>query len=100
MCKFNEAWVGWCEQPGEPYCAKHTDLKCESCGKQATRSCGETGQFVCGSPLCADCEHTIHEDGTNGGIGFDASPPPEGMKRHCKKTEQRCLPWYRRPAGL
>ena len=96
MCRFNDSWAGRCGQPGEPYCAKHTDLKCVSCGKQATQSCGETGQFVCGAPLCDDCEHTLYEDGTNGGIGFNMRSPPEGMKIHCKKSEQRYQPWYAR----
>jgi hypothetical protein len=42
----------------------------------------------------SDCEHTIAGDGTNGNIGFYRTAPlPEGMKEHCKKTEQVNFPW-------
>ena len=98
-CGFDQAWVGNCKTPvasENDRCEKHTK-KCVSCGVMATRSCDQTGQFVCGAPLCDDCEHTIAADGTNGGIGFNAQSPPEGMKDHCKKGEQRYSPWYSRP---
>jgi hypothetical protein len=50
---------------------------------------------VCGALLCDECEHTIAEDGTNGGIGFyRTSPLPEGFKEHCKKADQVYKPWY------
>lgn len=94
MCKFIKAWIGVCDKPGEPMCEEHSTTLCSSCGKAATHECAETGQFVCGAPLCNDCEHTIYEDGTNGGIGFNQQEPPEGMKFHCKKTEQKYEPWY------
>lgn len=93
-CGFEEAWVGPCD--ADSPCKEHQDLKCASCGSQATRSCDETGQFVCGAPLCDDCEHTTAADGTNGGIGFNAQPAPEGMKKHCKKNDQKYKPWYGR----
>lgn len=99
ICGFNEAWIGDCKtsvaKEGDR-CFKHTDLTCGSCGAPATHTCAETGQFVCGAPLCDDCEHTIVESGNNGGIGFNAQAPPEGMKSHCKKTEQRYKPWHAR----
>jgi len=98
-CKFNQAWIGECGKPtvdGSEYCKEHKDEKCCSCGSQATRSCSETGQFVCGAPLCDDCDHTTFPDGTNGGIGFNEQKLPEGMKRHCKKTEQKYTPWFMR----
>lgn len=98
MCNFNNAWVGTCNNSGDPYCKEHAELKCVSCGNQATKTCDSTGQFVCGAPLCDDCEHTIFQNGTNGGIGFNAAQPPEGMKSHCKKTEQVFKPWYEREA--
>lgn len=70
-------------------------FSCGSCGAPATHDCDETGQFVCGVPLCGECEHVNFEDGTNGGVGFDAMPLPEEVrKRHCKKTEQKFKPWY------
>lgn len=86
-CKFRPAWQSRCNQEN---CKKHKDLKCCSCGEQATHQCEETNGFVCGELLCNNCEHTIGEDGTNSG------KLPEGMKRHCKKGEQVYLPWYMR----
>jgi hypothetical protein len=93
-CGFNEAWIGVCNEPNP--CKKHSDLKCVSCGNKATRTCDETGQFVCGAPLCDDCEHTIAEDGTNGGIGFYKTSNFAGLKEHCRKTEQVNKPWFER----
>lgn len=100
-CKWIAAWIGKCDKPvveGSEYCEEHVKEKCCSCGAQATHSCEETGQFVCGEPLCGDCEHTIFPSGTNGGIGFCAEPCPEGMKRHCKKTEQKFKTWWEQEA--
>lgn len=94
MCEFNMAWVGKCKVVGA--CPEHDGLVCDSCGKPATHTCDETGQFVCGAPLCEECERTINEDGTNGGVGFNQKNPHEGMKTHCRKTEQKYLPWYER----
>src|SRR4030042_541253 len=99
QCKFIIAWMGQCKNDtidGLEYCQEHSKEKLCSCGEQATRSCEETGMFVCGSSLCDNCEHTIFPDGTNGGIGFDQYKCPEGMKRHCKKTDQKYQPWYMR----
>jgi hypothetical protein len=96
FCNFNIAWVGKCKKPAvkNGRCEEHADLVCASCGAPATHSCEETGQFVCGASLCDDCEHTIAGDGTNGNIGFYRTAPlPEGMKEHCKKTEQVNFPW-------
>lgn len=98
MCIFQEAWIGQCKRDGDPLCATHSDGICVSCGSTATRNCEETGQFVCGELLCGDCEHTIFPEGHNGGIGFNAAKLPEGMKRHCRKTEQRYKPWWARDA--
>lgn len=95
ICGFSKAWIGKCNNK-KGKCIEHDGLKCSSCGESATRSCPETGQFVCGVPLCDNCEHTIYEDGTNGGIGFDGKQRPEGMKQHCKKGEQRHTPWHER----
>jgi hypothetical protein len=96
LCGFNEAWRGNCKKPAikNGKCEEHADLVCASCGAPATHSCYETGQFCCGAPLCNDCEHTIADDGTNGNIGFFRTAPlPNGMKEHCKKTEQVNFPW-------
>lgn len=94
QCDFIEAWIGRCPMPATTNgkCDKHAVMKCASCDAPATHTCDETFQFVCGAPLCGECEHTIHENGTNGGL----SAPPEGMKSHCRKTEQRFKPWYLR----
>lgn len=94
-CVWVKAWVGKCDQPAvKNGCCEEHQKECCSCGKTATHDCEETGQFVCGAPLCDDCEHTFHEEGHNGGIGLNAQKPPEGMKSHCRKTEQRYQPWY------
>ena len=96
-CKFQLAWVGKCKNPAinNDVCEEHSKMICVCCGSQATHECAETGQFVCGVPLCDDCEHTIGMNGTNGNIGFfRTSPLPEGMKGHCKKCDQKAFPWY------
>jgi hypothetical protein len=96
-CGFGIAWSGKCKSPAifdSGRCGEHAAKVCISCGATATHQCEETGQFICGYDLCDDCEHTIFESGTNGGIGFCAEAPPKGMQRHCKKTEQRFKPWY------
>jgi len=96
-CRFQQAWQGPCTQDvvDKGFCSEHSKLFCASCGAKATHNCAETGQFVCGAPLCDDCEHTTAEDGTNGGTGFiQCSPYPEGFKAHCKKSEQVYTPWY------
>lgn len=80
LCSFDLAWIGKC---GKPNCEKHATLKCGSCGAPATHECDETMGLVCGVPLCADCEHEISDDGTNG-----------RTMRHCRKDAQKFLPWY------
>jgi hypothetical protein len=91
-CKFNLAWVGPCKEETEvEFCEKHSNLKCCSCGEQATRECPETMGLVCGAPLCNNCEHTMRSNGCNSGGEL-----PEGLKGHCKKTEQVYQPWYMR----
>ncbi len=93
QCQFDKAWIGKCDNPtteGSKYCKEHTDLKCCSCGKQATRECSETMQFVCGFPLCDDCEHTIRSNGCSSGGDL-----LKDLKGHCKKTEQVYQPWYK-----
>ena len=100
QCKWSQAWLGRCK--GEAgimgYCGEHDSKKCSSCGDPATHDCGQTGQFVCGAPLCDRCEHAIFPDGTNGGIGFDAARlPVDGLtKRHVRKDAQKHTPWYTR----
>jgi hypothetical protein len=83
VCDFQKAWhSGPC---GKHDCQQHKSIPCVSCGTRATQECAETYGFVCGAPLCAECEHEIAEDGTNGGIS-----------KHCRKGEQKYLPWFAR----
>lgn len=60
-CKFILAWQGHCnrESVGDSdRCEKHKDVKCCACKKPATMQCPDcSGSFVCGSPICDDCEH-------------------------------------------
>lgn len=86
-CSFGRAWIGECGNDADEsgFCEKHKGIKCCSCGKQATRECSETMQFVCGAPLCDDCEHTIRDNG---------GQLPNGLKGHCKKSEQVYKLWY------
>lgn len=97
-CEFGKAWIGLCNEPTDGdnnYCEEHIAIKCCSCGNQATKECSETSQFVCGFPLCNECEHTIHENGCNSG-----APLPKGLKGHCKKSEQVYKPWYKRKTKI
>lgn len=91
MCEFNIAWVGQCKGDGSPRCEKHAKEKCIVCGELATHQCDETAQFVCGFSLCNNCEHRISPEGDNGGIAYMSKAG------HCRKTEQKHLPWYMRP---
>lgn len=102
LCNFGVAWLGDCPaqvaEEGQR-CEKHANLKCASCNAPATHTCDETGQLVCGTPLCDNCEHAIAPDGTNGGVGFYTTVPKEmqkDWKTHIKKTEQKYEPWYAR----
>lgn len=88
-CKFNISWVGVCNSnpvDNIEYCEKHLGMKCCSCGERAPHDCYETmNGFVCGAPLCDNCEHEINENGTNG-----------GNFKHCRKDAQKFKPWYER----
>jgi len=58
-CPFDRAWMSRCGEPAAPgssFCEKHAAWRCQACGKPAVKDCGETYQFVCGTPLCAACE--------------------------------------------
>lgn len=59
-CGFQRAWAEKCQTPVDKtgdHCPCHT-WDCVSCGEPATRDCPDTGQFVCGCPICDNCEHT------------------------------------------
>jgi hypothetical protein len=51
-------------------CDDHKDLKCSVCGKPATHGCSYTGQFVCGQPLCDECEGWEDTSKEPGSWGF------------------------------
>jgi hypothetical protein len=65
-CTFDLAGTGACNKParismtykeGEYHlCEDHSKVRCGICGKPAIRQCSFPGQFVCGKPLCPDCE--------------------------------------------
>lgn len=71
-CKFSVSWVGACKAPadGSGYCEKHRATACGVCGAQATHDCAHTGQFVCGYPLCSDCEGHTDTSKPGGAWGF------------------------------
>lgn len=54
-CKFDNAWVGYCNLktvPGKLYCKDHLNMKCVVCGKQATHTCTWASSLSCSAPLC------------------------------------------------
>lgn len=59
ICEFKDPFKGECtrEADDDGYCEEHGAMKCVSCGGQATRLCPFAATFVCGEPLCDDCEH-------------------------------------------
>ena len=91
ICCFDLAWIGKCKNVADDsgYCEEHKGIMCCSCGEKATRECEETMSLLCGAPLCDNCEHTIHSNGCNSGGEL-----PDGLKGHCKKSEQVFKPWY------
>lgn len=56
-----------CDESG--ICEVHKQRKCVVCGEQATHECNYTGQFVCGAPLCDNCEEGQAGD-SNKGLGW------------------------------
>ncbi len=72
QCKFDICWVGRCKGQathGE-FCEKHSETRCCVCHQQAVTECDHTGQFVCGAPLCANCEGHTDTSQSPGGWGF------------------------------
>jgi len=84
-CTFDKAWIGKCAKPAvtNDRCEEHNNVLCVSCQKPATRECEHTGtQFVCGYPLCDNCEHNAPEPGKAGIFGLGGG--------HCdKETAQK-----------
>lgn len=71
-CRYSIAYVGWCNRPRQlsGFCSTHSQTRCSSCKAQATHDCSYTGQFVCGSPLCDDCEGWEDRSKASGSWGF------------------------------
>ena len=70
-CRYSIAWQGACKTECEgDICEKHTKVVCCVCGHQATNECNHTGQFVCGAPLCNNCEGHTDASKPSGGWGF------------------------------
>lgn len=70
-CRYTPAWSSACgtECEGE-ICAAHADRKCVSCNAPATNECNHAGQFVCGYPLCDNCEGYVDTTKSGGSWGF------------------------------
>jgi hypothetical protein len=74
------------ETNGGLVCDTHAVRECSSCGAQATQECDYCGQFVCGAPLCDDCQGFEDRSKDSGAWGFmnhshrrkPTPPPPEG----------------------
>ena len=71
-CRYLPAYSGRCGAlAGESgFCAHHVGKECRVCGVQATNECNHTGQFVCGTPLCSDCEGWVDTSKASGSWGF------------------------------
>lgn len=71
-CRYSKAWIGGCGKPAvaNGLCEEHAAVECRSCGAQAVQECSYCGQFVCGTPLCADCEGYEDHSKPAGSWGF------------------------------
>ena len=71
-CRYRPAYANGCGAlAGESgFCANHVGKKCCVCGDQAANECNHTGQFVCGAPLCGDCEGWVDTSKAGGSWGF------------------------------
>lgn len=72
-CEYVPAYSMGCGKAasdGARFCPQHSGVTCESCGAPAVEECNYTGQFVCGTPLCRDCEGFNEEGKPGGAWGF------------------------------
>lgn len=61
ICAYDMGYGGKCTstiKDGTPFCNGHLGKLCTGCGQQATNDCTVELQFVCGYPLCNNCQHT------------------------------------------
>ncbi len=70
-CNYSEAYRGRCGAPGTvgERCERHAAVTCQ-CGAPATHECSYAGQFVCGRPLCDECEGWEDSSKSSGAWGF------------------------------
>lgn len=90
-CPFDKAWIGPCGQPvtERSMCAEHAPLVCKSCGAPATQSCEfDGGQFVCGAPLCADCEHLPPPPDAYFGVGSGHAKKDVAQRAWAERAKQ------------
>ena len=72
-CRYEISWVGRCSRSaaeGSDYCHDHAGKQCCVCGEQASHECNHTGQFVCGAPMCVNCEPSTDTSKASGSWGF------------------------------
>lgn len=70
-CQYQLAWQGQCNADcADRFCTVHQQVTCSVCWEQATHECEHTGQFVCGAPLCDNCEGHTDISKPTGGWGF------------------------------
>lgn len=84
-CRFVPAYSSACGHPtsnANRICSAHKAM-CAVCGELATNDCSYCGQFVCGTPLCDNCEGWSDNTKSSGSWGFmnhshrrKASAPP------------------------
>jgi hypothetical protein len=74
MCNYLPAYsMSYCKNPsveGSVFCKEHMGKQCTSCNAQATHECSYCGQFVCGAPLCDNCEGYEEQGKPSGAWGF------------------------------
>jgi hypothetical protein len=71
-CQFSTYGYA-CGKPiehGHYYCDECKAKVCASCGAPATHGCDYCGQFVCGAPICDECEGWNDNTKSSGSWGF------------------------------
>ena len=70
-CRYWPCWQSQCKMECEgEFCSTHAGKQCCVCGEQAAHECNHTGQFVCGAPLCDNCEGYTDTSKPSGSWGF------------------------------
>lgn len=82
-CRFVPAYSQACGRltsNSNRICPLHTAV-CAVCGALATNECSYCGQFVCGTPLCDDCEGWNDDTKASGSWGFMNHSHRRGPRR-------------------